>query len=74
MQTGYFQRTSPLSGTSSEAAPSFSSPKDPHILLFLAPLLLSLHLTLVRCGERKGGPEKVEERGGDRVGLSIAQA
>ena len=30
------------------------------LLLFLAPLLLSLHLTLVRCGERKGGPEKVE--------------
>ena len=25
---------------------------------FSAPLLLSLHLTLVRCGERKGGPEK----------------
>ena len=28
---------------------------------FSAPLLLSLHLTLVRCGERKGGPEKVEK-------------
>ena len=27
---------------------------------FSAPLLLSLHLTLVRCGERKGGPEKEE--------------
>ena len=45
-----------------------SPPKDPRILLFLAPLLLSLHLTLVRCGERKGGPEKVEGRRGKTCG------
>ena len=43
-------------------------PKDPaSFFFFFCPLLLSLHLTLVRCGERKGGPEKVEkERDGDR--------
>ena len=38
-------------------------PKDPlSFSTFSAPLLLSLHLTLVRCGERKGGPEKEENR------------
>ena len=43
---------------------SFGSKKTKGLHLFSsfsAPLLLSLHLTLVRCGERKGGPEKVEK-------------